>query len=94
MTDIQKPKGSNGTVTAASVEKGSHGATETGMSGSNDRHNGTTKPTTPQRTNTTGSDGNSHGNGEGNSKDAASAKSGKKRRKVNHGSWAYPVPSQ
>lgn len=91
MTDTQKPtpKGSNGTgirVTADSVEKGSNGTTGGGISGSNNRHNGTTNATTPQKTSSTG---NSNGNGDSNSKDSSAVKSGKKRRKVNHGSWPY-----
>ena len=91
MTDTQKPapKGSNGTgnrVTGDSVEKGSDGTAGAGIGGGNNRLNGTAKSTTPQKASTNGSN---NGNGESNGKDASAAKSSKKRRKVNHGSWPY-----
>jgi hypothetical protein len=85
MTDTQQknaPKGSNGTATRVtpsdSVEKDIDGV---GISNNNNRHNGNAKSTTPQKTTTS-----THPGSNGDSKDGSATKSGKKRRKVNHGS--------
>jgi hypothetical protein len=81
MTDTQKnaPKGSNGTATRVTASDSVEIALEGPGTSSNNRHNGNTKSTTPQKATST------HPGSNGDSKDGSAGKSGKKRRKVNHG---------